>query len=33
MDSDKIFEARIDKDTVLVLTRQFGLLCQFVPLI
>lgn len=33
MDSDKIFEARIDKDTVLVLTRQFALLCQFVPLI
>lgn len=33
MDSDKVFEAQIDKDTVLVLTHQFGIPCQFVPLI
>ena len=33
MDPDKISEAWIDEDTVLVLTHQFGLPCQFEPLL
>lgn len=33
MDPDKVFEAQIDKDTVLILTHQFGIPCQFMPLI